>query len=73
MGVGYVFYGIITPEGKPRRVKKGGSFMIYDSQATAQGKCREGDSVVRLVWDSDQHPLFIKSKAVTAPEEEAGE
>lgn len=65
MGAGYVFYVVITPEGKPRRIKQGGSFMIYDSLPIAKGKCREGDSVSEMTWDSDRNPLFIKEKVVT--------
>lgn len=62
MGQGYVFYAVITPEGKPRRRKHDRQLMIYDSMGAAQKACREGDSVVDLVWDSDREPLFIRTK-----------
>jgi hypothetical protein len=64
MGAGYIFYVIITAEGKPRRTKQGGSFMIYDDLSVAKGKCRDGDSVSEMTWDSSRNPLFIKGKVL---------
>lgn len=68
MGVGYVFYVVITPEGKPRREQRTRKFMIYDSEKVAKGKCREGDSVAKMTWDSDQEPIFIKGQLVDTSE-----